>query len=79
MKQSSGHFNLTARVLHWLMAALILAMLFIGVTMVASLHWRSGRIGLRRPLGPAVLVLGGTGGAASAGRDLRAKGFRGPV
>ncbi|PAX02505.1 cytochrome B, partial [Acinetobacter baumannii] len=27
------HFNLTARILHWLMAAAILAMLFIGVGM----------------------------------------------
>ena len=57
MKQASGHFNLTARVLHWLMAALILAMLFIGVTMVASLHWRPALIDLHRPLGIAILLL----------------------
>ncbi len=30
-------FTLLSRLLHWLMAALILAMLFIGIGMVASL------------------------------------------
>ncbi|MCJ1586014.1 cytochrome b, partial [Acinetobacter baumannii] len=34
------HFNLTARILHWLMAAAILAMLFIGVGMTTSMTWR---------------------------------------
>jgi cytochrome b561 len=34
------HFNLLARVLHWTMAAMILAMLFIGVGMVASVSLR---------------------------------------
>ena len=31
------HFTVLSRILHWLMAALILAMLFIGVAMVSSL------------------------------------------
>lgn len=44
-----GHFNLTARVLHWLMAAMILSMLFLGAGMVSSLE--------HRPLGIAILVL----------------------
>ncbi len=51
------HFNLLARVLHWSMAAMILAMLFIGVTMVASLHLRPVLIDLHRPLGIAILLL----------------------
>ncbi|WMJ71361.1 cytochrome b [Stenotrophomonas sp. 24(2023)] len=54
---SHGHFNLLARVLHWTMAVMILAMLFIGVTMVASLHLRPLLIDLHRPLGAAIFVL----------------------
>ena len=54
---SNGHFNLPARVLHWSMAAMIIAMLFIGVTMVASLHWRPMLINLHRPLGITIGVL----------------------
>ncbi len=57
MKHGNGHFNLTARVLHWLMAAMILTMLFVGVTMVASLQWRPALIDLHRPLGIAILLL----------------------
>ncbi len=54
---TSTHFNLTARVLHWLMAAMILAMLFIGVGMVASISQRPWLIDLHRPLGIAILLL----------------------
>ena len=54
---SNGHFNLLARVLHWSMALLILAMLFIGVTMVASVHLRPALISLHRPLGILIFVL----------------------
>jgi len=57
MNRDAGHFNLLARVLHWLMAAMILTMLFVGVTMVASLHWRPLLIDLHRPLGIAILLL----------------------
>lgn len=57
MSSSNGHFNLLARVLHWSMALLILAMLFIGVTMVASVHLRPGLINLHRPLGILILLL----------------------
>ena len=52
-----SHFNLPARVLHWSMALLILAMLFIGVTMVTSLTLRPALIDLHRPLGIAILLL----------------------
>lgn len=53
----TGHFTLLARVLHWSMAVMIVAMLFIGVTMVASLHLRPALIDLHRPLGIAIGVL----------------------
>lgn len=50
-------FNLTARVLHWTMAPLVVAMLFVGVGMVASVANRPWLIDLHRPLGIAILVL----------------------
>jgi cytochrome b561 len=52
-----GHFDAFARALHWSMAILILAMLFVGVGMVASLSLRPVLIDLHRPLGLALLVL----------------------
>ena len=54
---SGERFNLTARVLHWTMAAMIAAMLFVGVGMVASVSNRPWLIDLHRPLGIAILVL----------------------
>ena len=54
---SSAHFNLLARVLHWTMALAILAMLFVGVGMVASLSLRPTLVSLHRPLGIAILLL----------------------
>ncbi|HVJ41232.1 MAG TPA: cytochrome b [Dongiaceae bacterium] len=50
-------FSAFSRLLHWLMAILILAMLFIGIGMVASFgdyHWL---VSLHKPLGIAILVL----------------------
>lgn len=50
-------FALFSRILHWLMAAMIIAMLFIGIGMVASLadyHWL---LAIHKPLGIAILVL----------------------
>lgn len=50
-------FPAFSRILHWLMAAMILAMLFIGIGMMASLteyHWL---LSIHRPLGIAILVL----------------------
>lgn len=46
-----------ARVLHWTMAVLILAMLFVGVAMVASMTLRPSLLMLHRPIGIALLVL----------------------
>ncbi|MBN3789880.1 cytochrome b/b6 domain-containing protein [Burkholderia sp. Ac-20353] len=51
-------FSLPARVLHWVMAAMIVAMLFIGVGMVASVSERHAvLVAVHKPLGVAVLVL----------------------
>ncbi len=51
-------FHPFARLLHWLMAVLILAMLFIGVSMVADLSLRHPvLIGLHKATGLALLVL----------------------
>ncbi len=53
----TGQFTLFARILHWTMAAMILAMLFIGVAMVASLADYHVLVSIHRPLGIAILVL----------------------
>jgi cytochrome b561 len=50
-------FVLRSRLLHWLMAAMILAMLFIGMAMVASLADYHRLVAIHRPLGIAVLLL----------------------
>jgi cytochrome b561 len=50
-------FALQSRILHWLMAAMLLAMLFIGVTMVASLGDYHLLAAIHRPLGIMILVL----------------------
>jgi cytochrome b561 len=50
-------FTALSRILHWTMAALVLAMLFIGIGMVASLsdyHWL---VSIHRPLGVLIFVL----------------------
>lgn len=57
MMTTNTHFDRTARWLHWAMAAMILAMIFVGVGMVASLELRPWLIDLHRPLGLLVLVL----------------------
>ncbi|PDO85673.1 cytochrome b [Kosakonia pseudosacchari] len=57
MKQVA-YFHPALRVLHWLMAAAIIAMLFIGVVMVStvsSLH--SLLVSIHKPLGLMILVL----------------------
>lgn len=52
------HFIPLLRVLHWLMAILLLAMLFIGVSMVGDLSSRhSVLIAIHKPLGVMLLVL----------------------
>ncbi|MEN1956092.1 cytochrome b [Luteimonas changyuni] len=53
-----GSYNLLARILHWLMALAIIAMLFIGVGMMSSLTHRPWLLALHQPLGIAILLLG---------------------
>ena len=50
-------FAWLSRILHWLMAAMLLTMLFIGVAMVASIGDYHKLVSLHRPLGIAVLIL----------------------
>jgi len=58
MTRATGTFTLPARVLHWLMAILIVAMLFIGVGMVASVSERHAwLLAIHKPLGIAILIL----------------------
>jgi cytochrome b561 len=51
------HFNITARILHWLMASMILTMIFVGLGMMTSLTWRPWLLDLHIPLGIAILLL----------------------
>ena len=58
MKSPVTHFSRTLRVLHWLMAILLLAMLFIGVSMVVTLSERhSWLVAIHKPLGIFLLLL----------------------
>ena len=58
MTSARDTFTLPARVLHWLMAILIVAMLFIGVGMVASVSERHAwLLAIHKPLGIAILLL----------------------
>ncbi|KVA09713.1 cytochrome b [Burkholderia ubonensis] len=51
-------FSLPARLLHWVMAAMILSMLFIGGGMVSSVSERHAvLVAIHKPLGISILVL----------------------
>jgi cytochrome b561 len=50
-------FPLFSRILHWTMAVMVLAMLFIGVGMVASLEDYHSLVSIHKPLGILILVL----------------------
>lgn len=52
-------FSGFARLLHWLMAAMILAMLFIGIGMMSSVSAYGTLVAIHRPLGAAILLLAG--------------------
>jgi cytochrome b561 len=57
MSAASGFTALT-RLLHWVMAAMVLTMLFVGIGMVSTVSGRyHGLIAIHRPLGIAILVL----------------------
>lgn len=58
MTRERSHFSPLARLLHWTMAPLIVAMLFIGVGMVATVsRAHDALVALHRPLGIALLLL----------------------
>jgi cytochrome b561 len=57
MSTERGQFPVLSRLLHWTMAAMVLTMLCIGVTMVASLAFYHVLISIHRPLGIAILIL----------------------
>jgi len=57
MANNPTQFAVLSRILHWLMAAMLLTMLFIGAAMVCSLgnyHWL---VAVHRPLGIMILIL----------------------
>lgn len=58
MTTQTGRFALPQRVLHWLMALCILAMLFIGVGMVSTVSSKYlTLVQIHEPLGIAILIL----------------------
>src|SRR5260370_37377977 len=57
MTAERQQFTVSMRFLHWLMAALVLTMLGIGVAMVASLADYHALVSLHRPLGIIILLL----------------------
>ena len=57
MSAERTQFAPLSRLLHWLMAAMVLAMLGIGVAMVASLADYHTLVSIHRPLGIAILIL----------------------
>jgi cytochrome b561 len=58
MKNSTEHFSGIQRLLHWLMAILVITMLFVGAGMVTSVSQRhEWLIAIHKPLGIAILIL----------------------
>jgi cytochrome b561 len=57
MADNPTQFALLSRILHWLMAAMLLTMLFIGVAMVSSLGNYRWLVAVHRPLGIMILIL----------------------
>lgn len=57
MSGEQRQFTGLMRLLHWLMAAMVLSMLGIGVAMVASLGDYHRLVSIHRPLGIAILIL----------------------
>jgi cytochrome b561 len=58
MISTADRFSVTQRVLHWLMAVMIVAMLFIGVAMVSTVaptYWTL--VSIHKPLGILILLL----------------------
>ena len=57
MSAERTQFTPLSRLLHWLMAAMVLTMLCIGVAMMASLADYHTLVSIHRPLGIAILIL----------------------
>src|ERR1700740_3560192 len=57
MPNQPAQFTALMRILHWTMAAMVLTMLGVGVTMVASLADYHVLASIHRPLGVAILIL----------------------
>jgi cytochrome b561 len=53
---ASTRFALPSRILHWLMAPMVIAQLLIGVTMIASMSYYPLLLAIHRPLGVLILV-----------------------
>jgi cytochrome b561 len=54
--KAPARFALPSRILHWLMAPMVIVQLLIGVTMVASLSYYPLLLAIHRPLGMLILV-----------------------
>ncbi|MEJ1978208.1 MAG: cytochrome b/b6 domain-containing protein [Acetobacteraceae bacterium] len=54
---SERPFTVFSRVLHWLMAAMVLAMLFIGISMVVSVADIHTLVSIHKPLGALIFLL----------------------
>jgi len=54
--ETPARFALPSRILHWLMAPMVIAQLFIGVTMVAALSYYPLLLAIHRPLGLLILA-----------------------
>lgn len=52
-----SQYAMTSRILHWLMAILLVAMLFIGAHMVTTLTGYHALVSLHRPIGIGILIL----------------------
>ena len=57
MATERRQFTAFSRLLHWLMAPMVLSMLGIGVAMVVSVANYHRLVSLHRPLGMAILIL----------------------
>ncbi|OBK10988.1 cytochrome b [Mycobacterium asiaticum] len=53
---SAPRFAMASRILHWLMAPMVIAQLVIGVTMIASLTYYPVLLKIHRPLGVLILI-----------------------
>lgn len=53
---AAKRFALPSRILHWLMAPMVIAQLLIGVTMAAALSYYPILLAVHRPLGLSILV-----------------------